>query len=416
MRSAKALYITAAVVIASVLIVAFAPVVPYRLSVATPGGPKYDMNGYLACENTYVAGRLVNMTSPAFQRCIAQYLIPSINMTGYGSLSYSLLGVGRHPFPDLLTVGEKGFNVILHMSGSKIVAAEEVPQTDVIYNPPGITINNLSLSLGFLGRGNITISVTNRSGQTMANQVVFISVPGDSGNITDESGIQWMFSVVGNFCLVDGRLVNVTSGATCIATGQPIIQVAPNSAFRYSVEVRGTLGAHYFITKQTFSYSSPYIDQAWMTEFINLVNSARNGPPLTESHGLDTFAAQRFKTAVTQPDISDYGLSNDIASFFGANATSKGIVELLFFPNVASPYTYESTVQGFAPGHWATLTNLNYTHYGFYVGKGAYEVLDLPCPITEIPRAGINITQFFASKGCSVTVEQTTWLVIILSS
>jgi len=152
-----------------------------------------------------------------------------------------------------------------------------------------------------------------------------------------------------------------------------------------------------------------------MTEFVRLVNSARNGSALVESHTLDVFAAKRFDTAVKQPDISDYGLSTDMAAFLGTNATAS-VVELLFYPSGNSPYSYQNTLQQIAPGHWAALTNANYTHYGFFVGTGPYEFVKLPCQVTEIPRAGINITQFFNAAGCSVNLERATWLVVILSS
>jgi hypothetical protein len=354
---------------------------------------------------------------------LEQYLIPPINVTGYGSLSYGLLGVGLHPFPNMMSVGENGFYGILHISGNRIAAAEEVPQQDVIYNPQGVTISNSSLSLGFFGRSNLTILVTNQSGQTMDDPEVIVSVPGDSGNYTDANGVKWMYTmeapstpVVSGLCLVDGRAQNVTSGGSCTATLDPIINAPPGSAFRYSVEARGFLGAHYFVTKQTFSYSSKYMDQAWVAEFISLVNSARNGSALVESHTLDAFAAQRFSTAVTQPDISDYGLATDTAAFFGTNATASSIAELLLYPGTDAPYAYESVLQGSAPGHWGALTDVDHSHYGYYIGAGPYEFLDLPCPVTEIPRAGINITQFFGALGCSVGLEQATWLVIILGN
>ena len=79
------------------------------------------------------------------------------------------------------------------------------------------------------------------------------------------------------------------------------------------------------------------------------------------------------------------------------------------------PYTYASILQGSAPGHWASLTDKNYTHFGYYFGTGPYEVVQQPCPVTEIPGGGINITQFFENAGCSVSVQQATWLVVVLS-
>jgi hypothetical protein len=104
--------------------------------------------------------------------------------------------------------------------------------------------------------------------------------------------------------------------------------------------------------------------------------------------------------------------------FFGANSSKLALVEVLLYPNltVMDPFPYANIIQESAPGHWAALTDQNYTHFGYYVGTGPYEVVKQPCPIFEIPRAGVNITQFFESAGYSVSMQQATWLVIILSS
>jgi hypothetical protein len=323
----------------------------------------------------------------------------------------------------LLTVGEPDFYAVLHASGSKIVAAEEVPQGDIVYDPQGFSINS-SISWGFFADNNMTVTVTNQSGQTLTKPFVLISVPGSSGNYTDKNGVAWMFtldapSTTLEFapCMVDGRPINLTSGASCSVTFGPLITTPFGSPFRYSVEVRGRLGSHYSVTKETFTYSlsTQESGRLWVRSFIKLVNSGRNGSTLSESPTLDKFAALRFNTAVTQPGISDYGLYGDEASFFGANTTPP-IVEILLYPTIYSdnPYSYASFVQSSGPGHWAALTDKNFTHYGYYVGTGPYEVVREPCPVYEIPRAGINITQFFESYGCSVSLEQATWLVIIL--
>jgi hypothetical protein len=186
---------------------------------------------------------------------------------------------------------------------------------------------------------------------------------------------------------------------------------------RYSASVSGLLGKRPFISKKSFSYTLPVqpVDQAWVSKFVGLVDSARNGSSLTESQTLDRFASVRFSTAVTQPNISDYGLSGDIATFFGTNGTQPAIVELLLYPAGQDPYSYAADIKGSAPGHWSPLIDKNYSHFGFHVSTGPYEFVKFPCPVTEIPRAGINITQFFTAAGCSVSLVQTTWLVLILS-
>ena len=367
---------------------------------------------------------MVNVTDPAYQRCIAQYFIPPINVTGYGSLSYNLLGLGVQPFPAMFTVGETDFYAVLHMSGARVAAAEEVPQKDVVYDPPGIVVSNSSISQGFISYdNNLTVTVTNHSGKTLVNPVVLVSVPGSDGNYTD-NGITWMFgigpSAAGVGCLVNGQLQNLTSGASCTETFHPFISASLRSSYKYSVEVQGYLGSQFSITRQTFTYaiSAHALTLLWVNTFVSLVNAARNNSALVESPLLDKFAGLRFNTAVAQPDISDYGLQADEASFFGANGTTPALVEILLYPSIATadPYSYVNAIQTSAPGHWTALTDGTYTHFGYYVGSGPYELVQQPCPVSEIPRAGVNITQFFENAGCKVSTQESTWLVITLSS
>jgi hypothetical protein len=416
-----------AAVVSLLLIAAFVPVVEYRLSISNPGFP-YTQAGFATCTNRF-GGNKANVTNiKALDECLARYIIPPINATGRGSLLFNLAGLGVGPFPPLLTVGENEgqgeFYAILHMSGSKILAAEQVPQMDLVYNQRGIDIQNASLSQGFLGYANVTVSVSNRSGQTLDNPWVYLSIPGDDGNFTDKNGLKWMFTIeasgpwVGAPCETNGAPRNLSSSTTCSVTLHPIISALPGTSFRYSVEIRGYLGSTYSVTKQTFSYSLPSqtVNQVWVKTFVGLVDSARTGPQLSESSTLDTFASMRFRTAVTQPDISDYGFFGDEISFFGA--TSKiTVVELLLFPTTQSPYSFVGSLQSGSPAHWAALVNRNYTHFGYFVGTGAYVGVKLPCPTTEIPQAGINITQFFTKMGCSAgRIPSTTWLVVILST
>ena len=191
-----------------------------------------------------------------------------------------------------------------------------------------------------------------------------------------------------------------------------------NKTVHYSVEVQGRLGSQYSITKETYSYSisAQALNQEWTSTFIGIVNGARNSSAMVESSTLDQFAKLRFSTAVGQPDISDYGLYADEASFFGANSTGTQLVEVLLYPAMPSesPSSYASQIQRSAPGHWSALTDKDFTHFGYFVGTGPYEVVQQPCPVFEIPNGGINITQYFESAGCSVSLQQSTWLVIIL--
>ncbi len=424
MRFPKFRYALASPAVLALLVITLAPVVPYHLKVDNPGFP-YSLQGYQACVNQFAKDNVINADNPDFQRCIAQTLIPPIDVTGYGSVSFSLLGVGVQPFPDIMSVGESDFYALLHISGTRIVAAEQVSQQNVIYNPSGITISNSSLTQGFLGNGNATITVTNTTGQTLVNPLILVSVPGSSGNSTDKNGVTWIFrygygSLAFASCMQNGKPQNLGSGASCTATFSTLTTAQFGSPFRYSVEVQGHLGSQLFITERTFTYSisSQAANRLWTDSYVKLVNEARNGSALIESSYLDAFAKLRFSTAVAQPDISDYGFYTDESSFFATNSTKPSLVEVLLYPNIPTedPYSYAEVIQHSAPGHWSALTDRNYTRFGYFIGTGPYEIVQQPCPIFEIPGAGVNITQYFEKAGCSVTMQQSTWLVIILSN
>jgi hypothetical protein len=95
------------------LVVTEFPAIPYHFAVANPGFP-YTFEGYETCASKF--GNAINGTNQkAFDQCLAQYIIPPINVTGYGSFSFNLLAIGREPFPALLTVGEPNFYAVLHI-------------------------------------------------------------------------------------------------------------------------------------------------------------------------------------------------------------------------------------------------------------------------------------------------------------
>ena len=427
MRFLEARYVATVLIVLGVSVAALVPIIPYRLTVNVPGFP-YKPAGYQTCQTEFghiiniTNGQIINITDQkGFQHCLDQYRWQPINLTGSASLTYKFLGLGIPPFPRMMTVSEDTFYAVLYISGSKIVAAEQV-RPNTLFNPPGIIINNISLSVGSFGETNVTTTITNGTGQTIYGAYVILSIPGDSGNSTDSNGVTWMdyppAAGTQNVCLAGRQLQNVTPGGSCTVTLTPITSITRGSSFRYSVEVLGLLGDQYFVSRRTFSYSLPAqaINQAWVTNFISLVNSARNSSTLTESSMLDSFAALRFSSAVKQPNISDYGLSGDTSAFFGANGAPPTIVEVLLYPAGQNPYSYAAFIQGSAPGHWSALTDKGYTHFGYYVGTGPYEFVKYPCSVSEVPGPGVNITQYFTAAGCSVSTEQTTWLVIIVGS
>jgi hypothetical protein len=422
----QARYIVTILIVSGVLVATFLPIISYKLTVPVHGFP-YTQAGYSTCQSEYGQivnignGRAINITDQkGFQKCLDMYRLPPINITGSASLMYKFLGLGIPPFPRMVTVSEDTFYAVLYITGAKIVAAEEV-HPNTLFNPPGITINNISLSVGSFGESNVTTSFTNGNGQTIYGAQIILSIPGNSGNSTDSNGITWINDSLGGtlgLCFSGRQLQNVTPGGSCTTTLTPVLSISRGSSFRYSVEVRGILGDQYFVSRRSFSYTLPAqaIDQAWVAKFISLLSSARNNSTLTESSTLDSFAALRFGTAVKQPNISDYGLSADTSSFFGANGTPPSIVEVLLYPAGQDPYSYAAFIHGSAPGHWSALTDRNYAHFGYYVGTGPYEFVKFPCSVSEIPGPGINITQYFTAAGCTVRTQQTTWLVIIMGS
>ena len=422
----EARYIATILVVLGVSVATLVPIVPYRLTVNVPGFP-YKTTGFLACQTEFgqvikiANAQAINITDQkGFQKCLNQYRWQPINVTGSSSLTYKFLGLGMPPFPRMMTVSEDTFHAILYTSGTKIVAGEQV-DPNTLYNPPGIIIDNISLSVGSFGQSNVTISFTNGTNQTIYGAQISLSIPGASGNSTDSNGVTWINdSPVANSspCLVGKQLQNVTPGGSCTVTLAAVINVInviPGSSFRYSAQVIGLLGDKHFEIRKAFSYTIPVqaIDQAWVAKFISLVSSARSNSSLTESSTLDSFAALRFSTAIKQPNISDYGLPGDTSTFFGANAYP-AIVEVLLYPAGQNPYSYVNFIHESAPGHWSVLTDKGYTHFGYYVGTGPYEFVKFPCSVVEIPAPGINITQYFTAAGCSVSTDQTTWLVIIL--
>jgi hypothetical protein len=392
---------------------AYLPVVQYSLTINVPGF-QYGEEGLLLCQQQ--VGSTHNVTNQtAYAKCIEQYRWQPINFAGRAPLMYKLLGLGPSPFPRIVRVSEGSFHAALFVSGTRVTAAEEI-RPGAMLNPQGIDIMNNSLSVGSFGLANVTISVTNTGTLPIAGLTLYLSVPGESGNSTDSSGVVWMFSwrvprSFAQFDLCGGRqMSSVSPGDTCTLTLHPVLSAPRGIPFRYSVEARGAIDNQSFVVRRAFSYTIPAqtIDKLWVAKFINLVNSARAGSTLFESASLDRFAALRFATAVTQPAISDYGLDGDLANFYALNPGQSQIVEVLLYPAGQVPTSYAASLQGFGPGHWSALTNKNFTHFGYYVGTGAYEAVGLPCPNTEIPGPGLNITRFFEAQSCSVSLIHTT--------
>jgi hypothetical protein len=406
-----------AILVAALLFSIFAPVIAYSQSFNIWYAYK---NGSTKCNPP---GGVINDTNRAeYDRCLASYKYPPANVTGYSSIAYKLLGIGIGPFPREVEVTQGNSSVLAYFKGDKLTAVESIGFGDVAVNPENVVkVQNVSFVETDFGFVNVTVVVKNIGTSPIVGEpdqvaklgaIFFIELPGDEGNYTSD-GVTWMGADNPGACAASWL-----PGSTCTVSYSLQDNLPANKSFTYQVEVRGSSTGKAFFYREALQGQPPQrgVTAAWVSRFVSQVNNARGGAGLTENSTLDRFAALRFKTAVTQPGISDYGLSGDTSTFFGSNGAQSNIVELLLFPGGLDPSAYASQLQTFGPGHWSALIDKTYAHFGYYVGTGLYEVVKVPCSTYEIPGAGINITQFFAAKGCSVTLEQTTWLVMILST
>ncbi len=411
----------AATVVVVLLVVAFfyLPIVPYTQSVDIWFAYK---SGVRSCNPP---GGVINITNQAeYERCLAYYKYPPANLTGHSALAYRFLGIGDAPSPRQMVVTQGNYSVLVYFRGDKAVAVEYIGELGgdggVVVNPPGtVAIQNVSVRPLPFGQINFTVMLKNIGSTPIVGglgagaefpAVVSIQFPGYDLNDTRD-GLTWIGAAqIGTcadpwrpntFCRISQTLTNALS---------------PGEPFAYYVEIRGAANNTPFFYKEEFHAQSPPagITSVWVSQFIETVNQARGAVRLSENNTLDRFASLRFSTAVTQPDISDYGLASDAADFFGGIGSEPEIVEVLLYPGTSDPSTYASELQQYAPGHWSALTNTTYTQYGYFIGSGPYEYVNQPCPVSEIPSGGLNITQFFEQAGCSVSVRQATWLVIIM--
>ncbi len=402
-----------AIILSSVL----APVIAYSQSVNIFYAYK---DGYTKCNPT---GGIVNNTNSAeYERCLASYKYPPVNITGYASIAYKLLGIGPGPYPRQVEVTQANNSILAYFRGDKLTAVEGIGFGNVTIDPKNVVqVQNVTFVETDFGFMNVTVVVKNIGTSPIVAGLgqfakygasVFIQFPGYGSNYSSD-GVTW---IGGNF--FPGTCVSSwLPGSTCTVSDSLSDTLPINGSFTYHVEVRGAAAGKYFFYREGLQGQPPQrgITAGWVSRFIGQVNDARGAASLTGNSTLDQFAAVRFKTAAMHPDFSDYGLSGDISTFFGTSGTQPNIVEILLYPGGQAPSSYASTIQSYAPGHWSALTDKNYTHFGYYVGSGPYEFVKLPCAVTEIPRAGINITQFFKAEGCNVSLVQTTWLVLILS-
>jgi uncharacterized protein YkwD len=167
------------------------------------------------------------------------------------------------------------------------------------------------------------------------------------------------------------------------------------------------------------TYSQPIINSTWVFQFFSIVNQYRQltgATPLQYCPWLDNFAHIRFETMIQNPAISHYGFDQDYNEYLGQYQDFLSVGEEVLYPDGYTPKDYVQFLQSEAPIHWEGLLNSNYIYYGYYIGYGPTYAIIGSCPVTEIPGPNINVPQYLQSHGCSVEIENGTWLVIELSN
>ena len=419
----------AGVAVAIFLVVFFeVPVIGYSQSLAIPND--YQPEAYAACSSIYTGapgtvtaanstGFNATQLAKEFQNCLSGYAYPPYEVSGRATLAYDFFGVGTSPFPAQVEFSQGNFTAIVLTNGRAATSAYEfyVPGKNLTINPQG-TVEILNASIQQTGYGNLAFAAAVKNIGTTTLAPVGVSVFGvpfppytTFSSVYD--GLTWYQMGAGDNCAPV-----LLPGHTCDTEFMLGNVTFASAEFSYTVGVVGADKGNLFYYTQDFVQASPQpgLNQGWVSLFISQVNQARAGTKLTENSTLDRFAAQRFKTASTQPQISDYGFASDAASFFGRQVSNSSVAELLLFPGSAPPYLYATELQGSGPHHWSALVNPAYSQFGYYAGEAPYYEVSANCHVTEVPLGGVNITEYFESHGCEVTpVAKVTWLVIILA-
>ena len=390
-----------------------------------------------------------------YQACLQKNAYPPTALTGTSSLSYSMFGVGSPPFPSYALAVQGEESLLVTFRGLSVAFVEGPFGGQTRLNPPGlISVDRLAILQGEAGTLNFTATIHNISNDTLEISQAFFDYPGLGTNHTS-GGLNWHTSEFwqGYPCLGSGGVFALSPGGACVVhdVSGPEASLVPGKSYPLKLVVAGfpysnqpqmeatttttqsteqnntttsssatlsVVGEFYppggfvsvFTEQATYPGSVPNAE--WVNEFISQVNSHRQ-TPLTETPSLDAFAQQRFKTASSQPYISDYNFTQDADAWFGVSAASA--TEVLLFPAYLSPDAFVSFLQSSAPQHWSALTNPDVGKFGYYVGQGPYFEAAPSCPVSEVP-GGVNITQYIESRGCTVTpVPDATWLVIVMT-
>ena len=408
-------------VVVSVPVFFFAPVVHYSQQVSIPNN--FEENAYRLCldQVTGQNSTYPNLNSTQFQAynsCLAMHEYPPLDLVGYSSISYRWLGVGTEPYPSQAYFTQGQLSALVFFQGGKVTSGFVFSLANATLNPKD-TVKVLNASVAVTGYGNLvfTATVENVSPHNLTSvKVDALGLPGPPymgflGSPTTVNGVAWNYNLIGSECspfLMPGRVCVMS-----VYLGNPPL----SGRLNYDVEVTGLNGGSPFLYGARFTQLAPEqgLGKDWISFFMGAVGGSR-GAPLHENATLDQFASQRFETAATNPQISDYGLAQDISSFFGRQSSNLSVTELLLFPGSASPYLFATELQASAPHHWSALVDPGYTQFGYYFGQAPYYDVSANCPVTEVTGAGVNITQYFKGYGCTVTANSgVPWLVVVLS-
>ena len=396
----------------------FAPVVPYSQDVSIPGNITYARS---TCQSEIGGfnGTTFTVTTVTYTCMKPNGSVPAAVVNGYASPSFGLLGSGVNPYPSSMVVHQGNWTALVYFEGGRATRAESLLSPDPVINPSGVLqLGNVGVRMAGFGLLNFSATIQNVGTSTLSSPVVvYIDSPGLDTNHT-YGGITWFEPYPVGTCRIP-LVLGVPPGRSC--TVSHLVNLGPGGERSLTVEVRGAFqgpfGNTFFIYREGFNVQVPGtgISRQWVEEFVQGVNEARGPSPLTENATLDQFAAERFNSASAHPDISDFNYTADASAWFGPNSAG-GTSEVLLFPAGYTPADFATYLQGSAPGHWTALTDLSFREFGYYIGEAPYYQVSANCPVSEVLGQGVNITQYFESRGCAVTpVPGVIWLVIALA-
>src|SRR5712692_2694480 len=326
-----------------------------------------------------------------------------VNVSGRTSLVYLLAGFGQGPFasPSFVDLGSE--SVLVFFKGTHIAYVEGPFNGQSAYDPGNvIEINSFPPVPGSNGTVQFSATIRNIGSQNILTATAFLDFPEYGTNITHAS-VVWR-GLPSYSC---GTILAPKDICQVKLSLEPRLGLTIESTYPLSWVVEGitstesssSLNQTSFLFRESFTaqYPGSGPNPIWMKSFIGSVNSQRS-TKLVENQTLDAFAHARFLTDVSNYTISDYGFDVQAAAFF--NGTGKAYTEEILYPSGFSPGAFASYIEQTALGHWAGLTNVGYSQYGYYLGTGP-AIVFTGCSVTEINGRNVNITQVAIENGCT---------------